>query len=299
MDAPGKKPILEEAVRLFLQLEESPDDVSFQAERDAFLARGEAERAAYQKAIVGWQATGIKPRNNFTGIAILGVGLVLAAFFAAEPMRIALIADHSTGLEPSQNTLISGDVAYLDAGSAIVDDTEAEHDVRSVEVLKGAAFFEVANDDRPFRVTLGDIRIDVVGTAFETAMLNDMLTVEVAEGIVNVASGAETWRLEAGDRFVWSQGNAVLITSIAATSIASWRQDQLAVENMPVTQVVDILDRRISGSVVIVGNDFGNKTISGNFDLSDPVGALNILAATQNARIVSGRPFGTLLIPQN
>lgn len=299
MDDPDNKRILEEAVRLFLQLEASPNDTSIQAEKDAFLARGDAEKAAYEKAVVGWKATGIKPRNNTTGIVILAMGIVFATLFVAEPVRIALIADQSTGLEPSQSKLKSGDVAYLDAGSAIVDDTEPEHDVRTVEVLKGAAFFEVAKDDRPFRVMLEDIQIDVVGTAFETAIVHDMLTVDVAEGIVSVANGAETWQLEAGDRLVWSKDDPVLVTDIAATSVANWRQDQLAVENMLVTQVVDILDRRIPGDVMIVGDGFANKTISGNFDLSDPIGALNILAATQNARIVSARPLGTLLIPRN
>ena len=299
MSGPKDKQVLEEAVRLFLQLEASPNDQTLQEERDAFLARGDAERTAYKKAIAGWQATGIKPKSKKLSIFILMAVLGSAALYGAEPLHIALMADISTGLEPAEDSLSSGDFVFLDAGSAIVDNTAFEEQVRSVTVLKGAAFFDVAASERPFRVTLGEIKAEAIGTAFETSFQGDSLSVDVEEGIVRVTSQTQTWQLEAGDRFLWSDGAGALLPEVAASDVASWRQDQLIVQDMPVAQVADILDRRIRGDVLLIGNTFADRTVSGSFDLSDPVGALNVLAATQNARLVAGRPLVTLVIARD
>lgn len=299
MTHPNDKRILEEAVRLFLELEAAPEDRALQRERDTFLARGEAERAAYRKAVTGWTATGIKPRRNRLGIAVAVAILGAAALYGAEPLRIALLADVSTGLETAQGSLTSGDRVYLDAGTAIIDATAPEESVRAVTVLRGAAFFDVRKDARPFRVSLGEILVEAVGTAFETSIIDDSLSVEVAEGVVRVTGPEETWQLQAGERLHWSGGSGTLLPEVAPADVASWRQDQLTVQNMPVAQLVDILDRRIAGDVVVVGNGFAGRTVSGSFDLSDPTGALEILAATQDARIVPARPFATLLIPRN
>ena len=299
MKTPTEKQILEEAVRLFLQLEASPDNQAFLAERESFLARGEKERAAYRKAIAGWQATGIKPRSKKPIIAILAAVLGAAAFYSAEPLRIALLADISTGRQTSQGSLNSGDLVFLDAGSALVDNTEPGGQIRATQVLKGAAFFDVTRQDRPFRVTLGEITVEAIGTAFETSFQGDNLSVAVAEGIVRVTGPTQSWQLDAGDRFLWSDGAGAMLPEVEPSAVATWRQDQLVVQNIPVRQVADILDRRIAGDVVLLGSGFDGKTISGNFDLTDPIAALKVLAATQNATIVPGRPVVTLLLARD
>lgn len=298
MDNPEHKQILEDAVRLFLKLEANPDDDALQAELDTFLARGDAERTAYKKTVAGWKATGVKPPNTKLGLVAAVVAIGLGALYGADPLRTALLADLSTGLETSQNTLKSGDIVFLDAGSAVVDETNPEKEDRSVTVLHGAAYFDVAQDGRRFHVTLGDVTVEAIGTAFETAFVDDAISIEVSEGIVRATSPDQTWHLNAGDTLLWSKERGAQVSEIETDLVAAWRGDQLIVQNMAIEQVVDILDRRIRGDVVLVGRSFANKTVSGSFDLSDPLGALNVLAATQNARIVPGRPFATLLIPR-
>lgn len=296
MSQSDDKHLLEIAVRLFLQLEDAPDNAEFIAERDAFLAKGQAERDAYQKAVAGWKATGIKPRKNILGIAVLVAALGAGALYVAEPLRIAWMADISTRFETAQDNLKSGDVVFLDAATAITDATDPDAEVRSVTLLQGGAFFDVTQDERLFRVNLGEITVEVIGTAFETSLLDDRTSVDVAEGIVRVIGPTQSWQLEAGERLEWSQSTGGRVTDITPTLVATWRQDQLVAENMRVSDIASILDRRIAGDVMIIGSDLANKTVSGNFDLSDPIGALQVLAATQNARLVPGRPFVTLLV---
>ncbi|MEM6900356.1 MAG: FecR domain-containing protein [Pseudomonadota bacterium] len=299
MQSRDDRQVLEEAVRLFLQLEAAPDNAAFQAERDAFISRGEQERAAYSKALEGWKAAGVRPRKTGLKTVLLVAFCTAVAWYGAEPLRISLLADMSAGLSTSQSNLKSGDVVFLDAGSAIVDDTGPDETLRSVTVLKGAAFFDVIPSERTFRVTLGDISAEAIGTAFETAFIEDTLAVEVEEGIVRVTGPSDTWLLEAGTRLEWSGVGDVVLTEVSTAEVALWRQDQLIAKTMPVDQVIDILDRRISGDVFVVGGGLAGRTVSGSFDLSDPIGSLNILAATQNARVLPGQPVATFLIPRD
>ncbi|MEM6891956.1 MAG: hypothetical protein AAF636_28155, partial [Pseudomonadota bacterium] len=56
--------LLDEAAMLFLALSEDPDNPELAKDRDAFLARGKAERAAYRKIETGWVVSGGRTRSR-------------------------------------------------------------------------------------------------------------------------------------------------------------------------------------------------------------------------------------------
>ncbi|WP_299851409.1 FecR domain-containing protein [uncultured Roseovarius sp.] len=91
-----------------------------------------------------------------------------------------MLVDLYTRFEPMQAALVSGGRLHLDAGSAITDNTDS--DTRAVTLLQGAAFFDVAKNPRPFEVMVGDLRVRVRGTAFETAWIDDVIEISVSEG---------------------------------------------------------------------------------------------------------------------
>jgi len=65
-------------------------------------------------------------------------------------------------------------------------------DKRTVRLLRGEAFFEVAhNKERPFVVIAGENEVTAVGTAFEVRYEPDHIDVTLVEGKVNVTSTAE------------------------------------------------------------------------------------------------------------
>ena len=289
--------LLDEAAMLFLALSEDPDNPELAKDRDAFLARGKAERAAYRKIETGWVVSGGRTRSRTPLVfAILGA-LGAATYLASEPVFVRLTADFSTSKTAQITTLASGDVAHLDASSAVVDGTE--DGTRKVKLLRGSAFFDVVSDGRPFIVALGEAEVSVRGTAFETAYLPDGLSVSVTEGIVYVRVEDMTWQLEAGQSLTWSQENGVSNDIIPVEDIASWRTDQLVAEDMSIDRVVDILERRLPGSVMVVGRDLSETRVSGTFDLDDPHAALRSLALIANARYVSGMPFVSVLMAKD
>lgn len=269
--------LIRQATDIFLRLRDDPDNPTLQQERDDFLARGEAERAAYAKMLQVWKVTdpGKKPGPS-TLSAVLVAGLLAASGYAAyDPLRILLLADVSTGYQTITTQLASGDQVVLDATSAIADDTDSA--TRSVVLLRGAAFFDVEVSDVPFVVQAGDLRVEVTGTAFEVGYFDDGGVVSVTEGSVEVSIGGQSWQLEVGEQLIWDSETEAQLKAIDTANAASWREDTLVSEDMTFAQIAAVLDRRLPGGILITHERLAQTPIVGTFDLANPSSSLDLL----------------------
>lgn len=296
MPDPHQSQLIREATFIFLRLRDNPDDPNLLKERDLFLARGEAEKLAYKQMLGAWQATktetkkpGSKTLSVLAALAVLAGG----TYAAFEPMRVMFQADITSTLEPSSWSLASGDRITLDASSAVIDDTSEE--LRHVTLLRGAAFFDVARDQRAFIVQSRAVEVTVLGTSFEVGETGDGVIVTVATGSVQVDVDGETWQLEPGQQLIWSDTRGARFDTVDIANAASWRQDTLASEGITVAELADTLDRRMSGRILIMDARLRKRTIAGSFDLSDPAGSLELIAELTGAELTSVPFFGTLV----
>lgn len=286
--------LVREATRIFLRLNQRPDDPLLIAAREDFLARGALERATYDEVERAWAVTGRRRRPSAT------LGIVFCLLFGASvyaaigPGWTFFRSDFQTAGVPELARLFSGDTALLDAGSALIDETDGTE--RVVEVLEGAALFEVTPEARPFRVRVGPFEALVLGTTFETHRREDAVTVAVSEGRVEVRHEGRGIILSAGEQLRWSQGSEAAVTAIDIGTVASWRNDRLIVDGLSFSEVAEIIDRRLTGPVVILDAALAETRVSGGIDLSNPELALETLAASEAARVVSIGPLVTVVI---
>ncbi|MEM6934234.1 MAG: FecR domain-containing protein, partial [Pseudomonadota bacterium] len=261
----------------------------------AFLARGEAEQRAYAQIEQMWSVS--KPRRRrVTGAKILLCLLaVLALAQSYAPLRTWVIADHATSTIPERVALASGDIAHLDATTSLIDDSGSGE--RRIVLLEGAGFFDVETSSRPFSVELGQVTATALGTAFETSFLNGSAVVTVFEGEVEVRDDQDRWVLSAGDRLSLAPSGQATHDNVDLSTVAAWRRNRLIVDGMSFGDVAAIIDRRVSGDVIILDTGLAVSRVSGAFDLSDPVSALRALAATRKARVFAAPPFATILLP--
>ena len=275
--------LIRQATDIFLRLRDDPDNPTLQQERDDFLARGEAERAAYAKMLQVWKVTdpGKKPGPS-TLSTILVAGLLIAGGYAAyDPLRILVLADISTRYATITAQLASGDQVVLDATSAIVDETDGA--TRSVSLLQGAAFFDVETDARPFVVTAGDLRVEVTGTAFEVGTFDDGGVVSVTEGSVEVSINGQSWQIGAGEQINWDDETGVRLDAIDIANAAAWREDTLVADGMTLRQIAAVLGRRLPGDILITSERLAQTSIVGTFDLSNPASSLDLLTELTGA----------------
>lgn len=295
MPKPDQEHHVREAARIFLRLREDPDNTSLLAERDAYLAEGEAQRAAYDKLNRAWTAARSKPRPRRGSLVVWLLVCLTTLYFAANPVRVFLLADHQTGRHQQQVALASGDIADLDAGSAITDATDGPS--RQVTLLEGAAFFDVRPGSSDFRVMAGPVNVQVLGTGFEVARLRDGVIVAVAEGEVLVTSNGERWTLGPGQRLKWAGASNAVLDTVNAADVAVWRRNQLVTDGMTFAEVAAIIDRRLPGTILITDSALAESSVAGGLDLTRPEQALRLLATVRGADVTSIPPLLTVVTP--
>ncbi|MEM6550258.1 MAG: FecR domain-containing protein [Pseudomonadota bacterium] len=290
-----REDLLLEAADLVIRLSDRPYDQDLRRERDDWLARGPAERDAFRKAELAWGITApTEKRTRRRGLRTLAAAAAL--FLAVYLGSLSLpLSDHVTSTDDRTFLVGTGDRLHLDAGSSV--DERVDPSSRRFLLRGGGVFADVSKDPRPFVIEAGDVRVEALGTRFAVDRLPGRTEIAVAEGRVRVQSSKSTHELDAGDRLTVDGAGAVFKDRVAPDAVAAWRGRHLVVEHRPLAEIATLLDRRLSGRVILASADIGAAKVSGSFDLDRPLSALRVLAATQNARVVALQPAIIFVLP--
>lgn len=192
---------------------------------------------------------------------------------------------------------------------------------RSIELRAGEAFFDVTPDsDRPFTVVAGDVRVRVTGTAFDVQRKGRVTQVAVAEGHVRVRNPAQiaapatissakgnhasadpvivnqTATLTAGERVVAVENEGLgAVESVAVTRIGAWRKNRLVYRDVPLSAIVEDLNRHDPRHFEIADERAGQIEVSANFDSSDIDSVLSSLAELAPIAIDQGQSDAIIL----
>jgi ferric-dicitrate binding protein FerR (iron transport regulator) len=125
-------------------------------------------------------------------------------------------------------TLADGTKVWLDAASTLRFPTTFRGAERSVEIIDGQAYFEVAANARmPFFVRQGKNTIQVLGTHFNVNAYGEegMSKVTLLEGSVkvNTGDGGQSMILKPGQQARITGSKASLITDIDQDQVVAWK----------------------------------------------------------------------------
>lgn len=147
---------------------------------------------------------------------------------------------------------------------------------RSLELQGGEAYFTVApNSQRPFVVTVGDIRVRAVGTAFNIRRAGERIVVTVAEGTVDVyqagaGMAASTisergLRVTAGGEVAWDARatQAPVMAAVDPAEALAWREGRLEYTDEPLAAVIADFNRYSKRPAVISTEAIGHLRFSG------------------------------------
>ena len=243
-------------------------------------------------------ASGRRAVSPLRRVALAATGAALAAclaVFALEPLRLSLEADYTTGVGETRRIVLNdGSAVHLNAESAVAVDYGPAR--RSVRLLSGQAFFEVASaPERPFTVPADGLSVTVTGTEFAVGRRAAETSVAVQSGTVEVAldaSDGEPARLARGDRLsLTRESGDVAISRVDPDEVASWRSGRLSVDGMLLADLVEALDRYHRGVIWLRDAELASRRVTGVFNLQDPVGALTAAAETQDAEVTEVTPY--------
>ncbi len=256
----------------------------------SLLIRREPEFA--QRAVKG---TGTRRKTATALAAIVSVGAgIFVALDGAMWMKADVIA--GKGERPIL-TLEDGSTLQLNAQSAVAYQfTSAE---RRIVLLRGEAFVQVAADrSRPFVVEAGGGTTTALGTAFDVNLTDDGTSVTVLEHAVSVATDAAMppRRVAVNEQVSYDHdGQLGDVAPIDPFVAAAWRQGRLVFEERTIASVVEEIGRYVPGKILIADAGVGARRVSGSFDLSDPVGALQGLAEAFDVKVTRIGPYVTIL----
>jgi transmembrane sensor len=308
MAAPDHRhdPIWEQALDWLFQLQVRPEDSALKEAFEAWLKADPCHAEAWRAASRTWQAMGAVPpvhgdqwqtgsgtiptaqrRRVRPLAAVLALAACLALWLALDTPRPRGDYHTATG-ETRQVTLADGSLVTLDSGTAL--DVAYDTGQRTVRLLSGQAFFEVAPDARrPFTVSAAGITVTVVGTAFDVGLTDQTVQVTVQHGKVQV-----------GDAALLSPGEAVRIDrgtghaerhGIGPADVAAWRNGQLVLDGISVGDAVERLRRYHRGLILLNDGTLAASKVTGVYDLTDPVSALAAIVRPHGGTVTRITPY--------
>ncbi|MDH0090145.1 FecR domain-containing protein [Achromobacter mucicolens] len=231
-----------------------------------------------------------KRRRIKTHVAAMALACMLAvpawlAFQAYPPSYLMADVRAGTGQWKTQ-TLADGTRITLNSASAVNLRYDAAR--RAIELLQGEILVDVAKDPaRPFLIETGDGAMRALGTRFVVSRHENSTVLQVLESKVSVqtadqrrARSTESTLIEAGQAVRIRPDGLDPIDSIDPRSVEdAWAQHRLFVDDRPLSEVLDALNRHRSGHIQYDASAIGHLRISAVLPLDDTDRALQLLAA--------------------
>lgn len=188
-------------------------------------------------------------------------------------------------------TLADGSIVTLNTASRI--ETRMNAQERTVRLLEGEAFFEVAHDaSRPFRVYAGDGMTVAVGTAFSVRLKKDAVEVVVSEGKVAYSRLADTPAPEtvayvtAGETASFS--DLIVIEKVDEAEVGrklSWTSGKLVFAGAPLSSVVADISRYTDIQFDFANQDLADMRVGGVFQVGEVNEMLDAIETNFGLRI--------------
>lgn len=237
--------------------------------------------------------TRLTPQAAAAAVLFLFAGLSVMLFRAGDPGASSPQAGpairYASAGQIREIRLPDGSQMTLDARSEATGRFGSE--ARSIELVRGRAFFDVAPDRaRPFSVTAGDRRIVALGTRFEVKVETAGLVVSLLKGEVSVGpldSGVAPARLSPGQQFVERGGRAVIRRfDPVADDATSWTRGLLHFDDVPLAEAVAEVNRYSPVPVVVPDREVAALRISGDFKAGDGARFADTVAELHPIRVV-------------
>lgn len=305
-----KKQLFEEAFDLIIRLQGESGNQAVHNQIARWRARDAEHEQVWQRAIAIHGMAGhamqqqhiARPRQKLvTRRAFMAGSAALATVtvgaIVAPQALLHLRADYvTTTAEMRDVVLDDGTRVVLGPRSAMR--STMTPDMRSVDVLAGMAYVDVASDVlRPFHATIGDLHVTTAGTALDLSHDATSWRVAVDRGQVQTLAGygSDVEVVSAGQWLSVQHGQSVERGVTTAGSIAPWRNGMLVAENDTVATVVARIGRWQPGRVVIANAALAGQRISGVYDLQHPFNALQALVQPLGGRVRQFSPWLTVI----
>jgi transmembrane sensor len=234
-------------------------------------------------------------RRTWAGVAGLAITLsaVATGFFLSHQNEGAASAGRyaveTTGSAKRGVVLADGSRIDLNRDTKLVLDRA---DPRFALLDHGQAYFTIRHDpSAPFKVEVGGMRLQDVGTAFDVIHEGGRLDVAVARGGVIFQPDREAIALKPGMTLALRAQSAAVVGRVAVDSIGGWQHDRLEYQGAPLAEVAQDA-ARMTGAAITVDKTLSKQrfwgTLRSDHGADDLVANLAALTGNKANRSVGG-----------
>ncbi|MCB8877283.1 FecR family protein [Acidisoma silvae] len=258
-------------------------DVSRLWHDPAFLAALRSQKAARKRRVL---RPALAMAASILVAAFLGLG---ALRLAGLPLRLAglplhLGDDYTTRIGAERSAILAdGSELTLDTASAV--DFGVGPSERSLTLRSGRIFIAVHHAAKPFRVHVGAIIVQDIGTEFSVDRRGGDVTVAVRQGQVSVQTPTGGESVKAGQAVSVIGGVLQPVQAIDPGITFAWLDHRLFFQDASLGDVVAELRRYQRGWIVMANPVLARIKVSGGYDLRQPAAAIDDLARLSGAAV--------------
>lgn len=180
-----------------------------------------------------------------------------------------------------EKLLPDGSTAVLNKHASISYAGGMKGEQRKV-TLKGEAFFKVVPDKtKPFIVTVNDITVTVVGTAFNVRNTGDETEIIVESGTVKVARNNTTITLQAGEKTLIKDDNTQFEKQQSTDQLYNYYRSKVFVcDNTPLWKLAETLSEAYGVKIIIERPELRDYPLTATFKEESIDNILSVIAET-------------------
>ena len=184
------------------------------------------------------------------------------------------------------DTLPDGSIVTLNKQSSLTYPSEFSSGQRNIS-LHGEAFFRVTpNKRKPFVVSVNDVNITVLGTAFNVKSVNGTTEVIVESGRVSVTRGDETVELGANERIITGEaGNSLQKETSKDQLYNYYRTKEFVCDDTPLWKLVQVLNEAYGANIVIGNPAIRDMKLNASFYNESLDQVLEVISLTFNINV--------------
>jgi hypothetical protein len=208
---------------------------------------------------------GTLSKQGGVSVGKLGDGKLVYDINGAKTKKAAVLYNTITTPRGGQYQVVlsDGTKVWLNAASSLKFPAIFTGNERNVE-LSGEAYFEVAkNKDKPFKVAVNNMNIEVLGTHFNVNAYNDENAIKTTllEGSVKLKTGNQQAYLKPGQQATLGQQQMFNIRPVNTEDAVAWKNGYFVFNNENIQSIMKKISRWYDVEVVYEGKvderDFG------------------------------------------
>lgn len=237
----------------------------------------------------------VKKNKLLWAVAAVFTGFVAFSFWhfdKQKPVMIHMVtgADEIKKIELPDHSMVT-----LNANSGILYAANMQKAEKRELWLEGEAFFNIRHietDHIPHRFIVynNDLNVEVLGTTFNIRKKDQITNVTLNSGKIKIDIKNEpgsTILMQPGDFLQYSQQEKSITKKHVAPELYSlWKEEKISLENMPLSDISQLIEDTYGYRVNIVGKGLATEKISGTLVLKDEHALLETLSLALDIEII-------------